>query len=61
MSNRIVLNERSYHGSGAIQDIALESKSRGFKKAFICSYPDLIKFNVTDKVIKVLESAGIEY
>ena len=61
MSNRIVLNERSYHGSGAIQDIASESKSRGFKKAFICSDPDLIKFNVTDKVIKVLESAGIEY
>ena len=52
MSSRIVLNERSYHGSGAIQDIASESKSRGFKKAFICSDPDLIKFNITDKVRK---------
>ena len=46
MSNRIVLNETSYHGKGAIQDIATEVKTRGFKKAFVCSDPDLIKFGV---------------
>ena len=54
MSNRIVLNETSYHGKGAIQDIATEVKTRGFKKAFVCSDPDLIKFGVTKKVTDVL-------
>lgn len=61
MANRIILNERSYHGAGAIQEIAQESKSRGFKKAFVCSDPDLIKFKVTDKVTKVLEDVGLDY
>ena len=50
MANRIVLNETSYHGAGAIQEIANEAKARGFKKAFVCSDPDLIKFNVTCKL-----------
>ena len=59
MANRIVLNETSYHGAGAIQEIANEAKARGFKKAFVCSDPDLIKFNVTCKVTKVLEDAGV--
>ena len=53
MVNRIVLNETSYHGAGAIQEIANEAKGRGFKKAFVCSDPDLIKFNVTKKVTPV--------
>ena len=56
MSNRIVLNETSYHGKGAIQDIATEVKTRGFKKAFVCSDPDLIKFGVTKKVTDVLDN-----
>ena len=61
MSNRIVLNETSYHGKGAIQDIATEVKTRGFKKAFVCSDPDLIKFGITKKVTDVLDNAGFAY
>lgn len=61
MSNRFVLNETSYHGKGAIADIAGESLGRGFKKAFVCSDPDLVKFGVTKKVLDVLEGAGIAY
>lgn len=61
MANRFVLNETSYHGAGAINDIATEAKGRGFKKAFVCSDPDLIKFGVTKKVIDVLEGAGLDY
>lgn len=61
MSNRILLNETSYHGSGAVKEIPGEVKARGLKKAFICSDPDLIKFGVTQKVIDVLEGAGLSY
>lgn len=61
MANRFVLNERSYHGKGAIQEIANEAKGRGFQKAFICSDPDLLKFGVTKKVTDVLEGAGLAY
>ena len=61
MANRIVLNETSYHGAGAIKEIATEAKARGFKKAFVCSDPDLIKFNVTKKVTDVLDEAGLVY
>lgn len=61
MSNRIILNETSYHGSGAIKNIAVEAKARGFKKAFLCSDPDLIKFGVTKKVTDVLDEAGLSY
>lgn len=61
MANRIVLNETSYHGKGAIKEIANEAKGRGFKKAFICSDPDLIKFGVTDKVLKVLDDSNLVY
>ena len=61
MANRFVLNETSYHGAGAIKDIATEAKGRGFKKAFVCSDPDLIKFGVTKTVIDVLEGAGLDY
>ena len=61
MSKRFVLNETSYHGKGAIAEIATEIKARGFKKAFVCSDPDLIKFNVTKKVLDVLDNAGIAY
>ncbi len=58
---RIVLNETSYHGSGAIKEIPAEVKGRGFVKAFVCSDPDLIKFGVTKKVTDVLDEAGIAY
>ncbi len=61
MANRFVLNETSYHGKGAILSIADEAKGRGFKKAFICSDPDLIKFGVTKKVTDVLEGASLAY
>lgn len=61
MSNRFVLNETSYHGAGAIQEIAPEVKGRGFKKCFVCSDPDLIKFGVTKKVTDVLDGASVSY
>ena len=61
MVNRIVLNETSYHGAGAINSIPDEVNVRGFKKAFVCSDPDLIKFNVTKKVTDVLDKAGLAY
>lgn len=61
MANRFILNETSYHGAGAIKNIADEVKGRGYKKAFVCSDPDLVKFGVTKKVLDVLEGAGLEY
>ena len=61
MANRIMLNETSYHGSGAIQEIATEAKAHGFKKALVCSDPDLIKFQVTAKVTDILDKNGLEY
>jgi lactaldehyde reductase len=61
MANRFVLNETSYHGKGAIAEIANEIKARNFKKAFVCSDPDLIKFQVTKKVTDVLDGAEIAY
>lgn len=59
--NRIVLNETSYHGKGAVAQVAEEINARGFKKAFVCSDPDLIRFGVTDKVTSVLENGSIDY
>ena len=56
MANKIVLNETSYHGAGAIKEITVEAKNRGFKKAFVCSDPDLVKFNVTSKVTDLLKA-----
>ena len=61
MANRFVLNETSYHGKGAIAEIAGETKGRGFQKAFVCSDPDLVKFGVTKKVLDVLDVAKIPY
>ena len=61
MANRIVLNETSYHGAGAIKQIPAEVKTRGFAKAFLCSDPDLIKFGVTKKVTDVLDAEGLVY
>ncbi|NWO20774.1 lactaldehyde reductase [Oribacterium sp. oral taxon 102] len=61
MADRIVLNETSYHGAGAIQEIPKEAKGRGFRKAFVCSDPDLLKFKVTDKVTELLKAEGMEF
>lgn len=61
MVNRFVLNGISYHGHGAIQEIPGLIKSRGFKKAFVASDPDLVKFKVTAKVTDLLEKNGIDY
>ena len=61
MTNRIVLNETSYHGAGAIKDILSEIKTRGLTKAFLCSDPDLIKFDVTKNVTDLLDEAGYPY
>ena len=61
MANRIVLNETSYHGSGAIENIVTEAQGRGFQKAFVCSDPDLIRFGVTGKVTDLLDKAGMAY
>ena len=61
MANRFVLNETSYHGSGAIKEIATEAARRGFKKALVCSDPDLIRFGVSKKVLDVLDDAGLDY
>ena len=59
--NRFVLNETSYHGAGAITAIPEEIKARGFKKVFVASDPDLVKFGVSAKVTDLLEKAGIPY
>ncbi len=61
MANRIVLNTISYHGKGAIENIVPELTARGFKKAFVCSDPDLIKFGVTQKVTDLLDAAKFGY
>ena len=61
MANRIMLNQTSYHGADAIQEIANEAKAHGFKKAFVCSDPDLVKFKVTAKVTDILTANGLDY
>ncbi len=61
MANRIVLNETSYHGKGARKEIVTETKARGFKKSFVCTDPDLLKFNVSTKVIDLLDEANLAY
>lgn len=61
MANRFILNETSYHGAGAIKEIVNEAVRRGFKKAFVCSDPDLVKFGVTAKVTGLLDNAGLAY
>ncbi len=61
MANRFVLNETSYHGKGAIENILPELIARGFKKAFVCTDPDLVKFGVSQKVTDLLEKGGFPY
>ena len=59
--NKFMLNETSYHGSGAIAAIPQEIKSRNFKKAFVATDPDLIKFGITAKVTALLDQANVPY
>ena len=59
--NKFMLNETSYHGAGAISAVPAEIKSRGFKKAFVATDPDLIKFGVSAKVTDLLDAEGIAY
>ncbi|WP_109427777.1 lactaldehyde reductase [Aggregatibacter kilianii] len=61
MANRMILNETSYHGAGAIQHIVYEVRSRSFKKALVVTDKDLIKFNVVEKVTALLDNAGLAY
>ena len=61
MANRIMLNQTSYHGAGAIAEIVTEAKAHAFRKAFVCSDPDLIKFGVTGKVTDLLDKEGLAY
>ncbi len=61
MANRFILNETSYHGKGAINEIAGEIKARGYKKALVCSDPDLVKFGVVQKVTDLLKKANIPF
>ena len=61
MANRIVLNNVSYHGKGAIENVPAELTAHGVKKAFVCADPDLLKFGVAQKVTALLDQAGIPY
>lgn len=61
MSNRFMLNETSYHGHGAIENIVPEIHARGFKKALVCTDPDLIKFRVSTKVTDLLTKNNIPF
>lgn len=59
--NRIILNETSYHGAGAVREIVTELANRGLKKPIVFSDPDLVKFGVTQKVTALLDDAKIPY
>ncbi len=61
MANRIMLNQTSYHGAGAIQELPAEVKSRGLKKALICCGPTLLRHGVIARVTDVLDAAGLSY
>ena len=61
MANRMILNETSYFGAGAIAEIVTEANARGFKKALIVTDKDLVKFNVVKKVTDLLDNASLAY
>lgn len=61
MANRMILNETSYFGKGAIENVPTEFKARGFKKAAVITDKDLVKFEVATKVTKLLDEAGVDY
>ena len=61
MTNRMILNETSYFGAGAVSEIVTEAKKRDFKKALVITDKDLIKFNVAKKVTDILDENGMSY
>ncbi|MGN0633267.1 MAG: lactaldehyde reductase [Oscillospiraceae bacterium] len=61
MMARMILNETSYFGAGSISEVVNEIKKRGFKKTLVVTDPDLIKFNVAQKVTALLDEAGCPY
>ena len=61
MAKRFILNETSYHGHGAVNEIVTEIKSRGFKKALIVTDADFVEFNVVKKVTDILDANGFAY
>ncbi|WP_040976055.1 lactaldehyde reductase [Necropsobacter massiliensis] len=61
MANRMILNETSYHGKGAVENVVVEAQARGFKKALVVTDKDLVKFNVAKKVTALLDDAGLAY
>ncbi len=61
MANRIMLNQTSYHGAGAINEIPNEVKANGFKKALICCGPTLLKHGVIAKITDILDANGLAY
>ena len=61
MAKRFILNETSYHGHGAVNEIVSEVRSRGFKKALIVTDADLVRFNVVKKVTDILDKGGFAY
>ena len=61
MPNRIILNETSYHGKGAIESLPAEVRAHGFTKALVCSDPDLVRFNVTKKITDILDRENLPY
>ena len=61
MANRMILNETSYHGKGAIREIPAEAKKRGFSHALIVTDKDLVKFQVVKNVTDLLDAAGLAY
>lgn len=61
MVNRMILNETSYHGKGAIQEIVTEAQNRGYQKALIVTDHDLVKFGVVKKVTDLLDEAKLSY
>ena len=61
MANRIMLNQTSYHGAGAISELPTEVKSRGLKKALICCGPTLLRHGVIARVTDVMDAAGLSY
>ncbi len=61
MVNRMILNETSYHGKGAVREIAGEVKRRGYRKALLCCGPHLAKSGAAEKITAILREAGAEY
>ena len=61
MATRIILNETSYHGAGAVEAIVAELAARGLKRPMVFSDPDLVKFGVVKKVTGLLDKAKVKY